>query len=180
MFHPSALRAPPASRGRGGCAQRLGFLLVASFAGDNPLEESLERAQIREQRYLAFLERACAREPAFAEASRLHPPERSHWQAAVWLLTGCRPVWCQLRSPVLADRSLAPVAAACARRPRHSRGSEPLLIEWAAHLGDPTQPAPAYPDGFSDFTFRRWVAALHIRRRLAPTEDLFATRHERR
>jgi hypothetical protein len=149
---------------------------VASFSADNPLEESLERTRVREQSYLAFLERACQRAPAFAEASTLYPPECSHWQAAMWLLTGCPPIWHEFRSPVLSTRSLAPVIAACTRRPpQAARGSDLLVIEWAAHLGDADQPPPAYPEGLSDPIFRRWVAALHLRRRLAPAEDPFAT-----
>jgi hypothetical protein len=31
------------------------------------------------------------------------------WQAAVYLLTGCEPLWRMLRAAVMAERSMAPI-----------------------------------------------------------------------
>lgn len=56
-----------------------------------------------------------ASEPLFAEASSVQPTGMRQWQAAVYLLTGCRPVWRALGEAVVAQRSLAPVSRALAR-----------------------------------------------------------------
>ncbi len=40
-----------------------------------------------------FIERLRAQDPAFAEASVLYPDDMGEWQAAVYLLTGCDPLW---------------------------------------------------------------------------------------
>ena len=137
---------------------------------ESALEESLARERERRGRYAAHLQRLRDSDPVFAGASAVHPVDHTQWQSAVYLLTGCRPVWRALGGPILATRSIAPVNAALARGRPGPAGIERALLMWATHLWDPARPPAGYPEHFSEFYFRRWVDALHLRHRLAPHE----------
>ncbi|HTW41333.1 MAG TPA: hypothetical protein VMD79_03360 [Solirubrobacteraceae bacterium] len=133
------------------------------------LEESLTRGRKRVERHAAFVAHLRARDPVFAEASALHGPDNAPWQAAVYLLTGCRPVWGALGSRVLADRSIAPVVQALARANGRDVGSERAVMEWAAYLWEVERHHhTGYPCEFGEYYFRRWMTALHLRHRMPP------------
>ena len=65
-----------------------------------------------------WLEHLRAADPAFAEASALHPDDEGDWQAAVYLLIGCNEVWSVLARDVLAHASIAPVIEELAKPQR--------------------------------------------------------------
>lgn len=115
----------------------------------------------------AFIAQLRARDPAFAEASVLHPDEMGEWQAAVYLLTGCEPVWGALGAAVMADRSMLPV---------HTELHQPTIVwaqldlevmAWVMHLWD-YQRNPAELPYFDRPLFDRWIIALHLRQGLVP------------
>jgi hypothetical protein len=141
---------------------------MASSADDNALEESLTRGRERLERHEEFIARLCADDPVFAEASVLHGPDNAPWQAAVYLLTGCRPVWGALGSRVLIDRSIAPDVQALARANGRGVGSERAVMEWAAHFWEVERHHTRYPCEFGEYYFRRWMTALHLRHRMPP------------
>jgi hypothetical protein len=136
--------------------------------GDSSLEESLARRRERKQAFLVFLGHLRDVEPPFAEVSVLHPVERGDWQAAVYLLSGCCPVWRVFRAPVIRARSIAPVAVALARGNPGGCGTERAVMSWAAHFWDLRRHHARYPFEFSDFYFRRWMTALHLRHQMPP------------
>ena len=120
-------------------------------------------------RFDLWLEQLRACDLSFAEASTLHPDDMGEWQAGVYLLTGCEPVWLELGGRALAERSLQ-AAVDEANQPRRwwSQGEE-ATSRWAAHFWDPGDSGPGFPSQFGHFHFRRWVNACHLYMRTAPT-----------
>ena len=85
-------------------------------ADGDPIEEVLALlTRPRSQDSSAGSKQLRSGDPAFAEASILHPGDMSEWQATVYLLTGCEEVSAALGGSVLADRSIAPVNTGAGR-----------------------------------------------------------------
>lgn len=115
-----------------------------------------------------FIDQLSARDPAFAEASVLHPDDMGEWQAAVYLLTGCEPVWRALGAAVMAERSMAPVISEIENARRAWSASETEVMDWAAHFWEFRRHRADFPFAFGDPLFDRWVAALHLRKGRGP------------
>src|SRR3954468_2465652 len=119
-----------------------------------------------------FIDQLRAQDPAFAEASILCPEDMGEWQAAVYLLTGCVPVWRVLGAAVIGERSMAPVISEIENPRRAWSGSEQEVMAWAAHFWELHRYPASFPSTFQSFYFERWIAALHLRRGQAPTARL--------
>lgn len=115
-----------------------------------------------------FIDQLRAQDPAFAEASVLHPDDMGEWQAAVYLLTGCDPVWRVLGAAVMAERSMAPTISEIANPRRGWSASEDEVLAWAAHFWELRRYPASFPSTFQGFLFERWIAALHLRDGRAP------------
>jgi len=116
-----------------------------------------------------FIDRLRAQDPAFAEASVLYPDDMGEWQAAVYLLTGCGPVWRVLGAGAMAERSMAPVISEIETPRRPWSASEDEVMAWAAHFWELRRYPAKFPSTFQSSLFERWIAALHLRDGRAPT-----------
>lgn len=126
------------------------------------------RAQSGAQRFRTWVEELRAGDETFAEASGLYPPDVGEFQAAVYLLTGCPRVWRVLGPQVIERTSIAPVVRELERPTGAWSASEQAAIEWAAYFWDTDRAPPRVPYMVEQALFRRWIAALHLRQRLAP------------
>jgi hypothetical protein len=115
-----------------------------------------------------FIDQLRARDPAFAEASALYEDEMGEWQSAVYLLTGCDPIWRALGAAVMAERSMVPVLDEVENPRRAWSASEDEVMVWAAHFWDLHRHPAEFPSTFQGFLFDRWIAALHLRGGRAP------------
>jgi hypothetical protein len=116
----------------------------------------------------SFLDRLRDQDPAFADASVLYDDHMGEWQAAVYLLTGCEPVWGALGAAVMAERSMIPVSSEIFNARRAWRASEGEAMAWAAHFWEAGHRAN-FPAAFQAPLFDRWITALHLRKGRAPT-----------
>jgi hypothetical protein len=137
---------------------------------DDPIDDILVRSREQAARYAEFLDQLRAGDPAFAEASALHPDDFDEWQSSVYLLSGHHELWPALGAAVMADRSMAPVTRELDHQRRAWSTSERTVMTWSAHLwlSDERSPQVTFPWSFGEYLFRRWVTALHLRRHLAP------------
>lgn len=115
-----------------------------------------------------FIDQLRAQDPAFAEASGLYPDDMGEWQAAVYLLTGCDPVWRVLGAAAMAERSMAPVIREIENSRRGWSTSEDEVLAWAAHFWELHRYPANFPSTFQGPLFHRWIAALHLRDGRAP------------
>jgi hypothetical protein len=115
-----------------------------------------------------FIDQLRGRDPAFAEASVLCEEEMGEWQAAVYLLTGCDPLWRALGAAVMTARSMAPVLSEIENSRQAWSASEDEAMAWAAHFWDFRRHPASFPSTFQSFLFERWIVALHLRQGLAP------------
>lgn len=123
-----------------------------------------------ERRKLALLlARLRSAEPRFAEASILQPDEVGGWHAAVYLLTGCEPVWKALGSAIVAQASLEPVREELDIAGHAWTWSQRAAMEWALHFWNPDRFPASYPATFERFLFTRWIVASFLRKGLTPT-----------
>jgi hypothetical protein len=123
-----------------------------------------------ERRQLAsLLSRLRSAEPGFAEASILQPDEVGGWHAAVYLLTGCEPVWTALGSAIVAQGSLEPVREELNVAGGVWTATDRTVMEWALHFWRPDHFTAVYPATFQRFLFTRWIVASFLRKGLAPT-----------
>jgi|SRR6186997_985442 len=119
------------------------------------------------RQFAVFLAQLRAAEPRFAEASILQPDEVGAWHAAIYLLTGCEPVWKEL-GPVIVDQcSIAPVREELESSRPWSR-SQRAAMTWALHFWKPDQFPASFP-AFRGFLFTRWIVAAHLRKGVVPT-----------
>lgn len=136
-----------------------------SYHYDDGIDEVMRRSA--ERRFEAWLCQLRERDERFGAASLLHE-DKAQWQAAIYLLTGCNVVWAELGARILADGSLDCVIRALDERDRWSC-TEIGVMGWAAHCWDEERHgASGAPWTFEEFSFRRWVTAAHLRRRMAP------------
>jgi hypothetical protein len=119
-----------------------------------------------------FIDQLRAQDPAFAEASVLHPDDMGEWQAAAYLLTGCNPVWGALGTAVMAERSMLPVFGEIENARQAWSASETEVMAWAAHFWEFRRNHADFPFAFGDPLFDRWIAALHLRDGRAPKARL--------
>jgi hypothetical protein len=119
-----------------------------------------------------FIDRLRARDPAFAEASVLYPDDMGEWQAAVYLLTGCDPVWRVLGAVAMIERSMAPVINEIENPRRAWSASEEEVMSWAAHFWELRRCPAKFPSTFQSSLFERWITALHLRDGRAPSARL--------
>jgi hypothetical protein len=115
-----------------------------------------------------FIDQLRAQDPAFAEASVLYPDDMGEWQAAVYLLTGCDPLWRVLGAAAMAERSMLPVFSEIDNARQAWSASETELMAWAAHFWDFRRHPANFPSTFQGSLFDRWIAALHLRDGRAP------------
>ena len=115
-----------------------------------------------------FLDQLRAQDPAFAEASVLRPDDMGEWQAAVYLLTGCAPLWGALGVAVMTEGSMLPVFSEIENPRRAWSASETEAMAWAAHFWEFRRNRADFPFAFGDPLFDRWIAALHLRDGRAP------------
>jgi hypothetical protein len=118
----------------------------------------------------SFLDRLRDQDPAFAKASVLYGDEMGEWQAAVYLLTGCEPVWEALGAAVIAERSMVPVFGEIFNARRAWMASEGEVMAWAAHFWDARRHRANFPSSFQGPLFDRWTTALHLRKGRAPAD----------
>jgi hypothetical protein len=119
-----------------------------------------------------FIDQLRAQDPAFAEASVLYPDDMGEWQAAVYLLAGCDPVWRVLGAAVMAERSTAPVISEIENPRRGWSASEDEVLAWAAHFWELRRNRANFLSTFQGPLFDRWIIALHLRQRRALTARL--------
>jgi hypothetical protein len=117
---------------------------------------------------VGFLDRLRDQDPAFAKASVLYDDEMGEWQAAVYLLTGCEPVWKALGAAVIAERSMVPVFGEIFNAKRAWTANEGEAMAWAAHFWDARGHRANFPSSFQGPLFDRWITALHLRQGRAP------------
>jgi len=115
-----------------------------------------------------FIDRLRAEDPAFAEASVLHDEDMGEWQGAVYLLSGCEPLWRALGAVVMAERSMVPVLDEIENPRRAWSGSEDEVMAWAAHFWDLRRHPASFPYVLGPAYFERWITALHLRAGFAP------------
>ncbi len=130
-------------------------------------EISTDAAAQRRQ-FAVLLAQLRAAEPRFAEASILLPDEVGEWHAAVYLLTGCGPVWERLGPPIVAQCSLSPVFEEMESARRRWTPSQRAAMEWAMHFWRPDKFAASFPAAFQGFLFTRWVVAAHLQKGIVP------------
>jgi hypothetical protein len=119
-----------------------------------------------------FIAQLRAQDAVFAEASVLFDDEMNEWQAAVYLLTGCEPVWRERGPSVTAERSMAPIVREIENPRRAWSGSEVQVMTWAAHFWELRRYPASFPSTFQSFLFQRWIAALYLRKGQAPPARL--------
>ncbi len=119
-----------------------------------------------------FIGRLRAQDPAFAEASVLQPDDMGEWQAAVYLLTGCGPIWRVLGAAAMAERSMAPIISEIENTRRAWSASETQVMVWAAHFWEFRRNRAEFPFALGEPLFDRWIAALHLRKGRARTARL--------
>jgi hypothetical protein len=134
-----------------------------------PVDGRIALASGPERRFGLWLDQLRACDLSFAEASTLHPADAGEWQAGVYLLTGCEPVWLELGGRVLAERSLQAAVDELDQPRRWWSPSEDTAVRWAAHFWDVRHCGPGFPSQFGHFLFRRWINACHLYKRTAPT-----------
>ena len=139
-----------------------------SHPDHDPLAETLARARDRSQRFKLWFEHLRGDDPAFAQASALHPEDMGEWQAAVYLLTGCDVVWAATRTVVLAERSIGSVINELQNPSRTWASSEEAVMQWAAHFWDVNRWPARFPYVFEEFYFRRWITASHLYKKIPP------------
>lgn len=115
-----------------------------------------------------FIDRLRAQDPDFAEASVLYEDDMGEWQSAVYLLSGCEPIWRALGTVLMAERSMAPVLDEVKNPQRAWSASEDEVMAWAAHFWDLHRHPANFPSTFQGSLFDRWIAALHLRDGRAP------------
>jgi hypothetical protein len=115
-----------------------------------------------------FLDRLRDQDPVFAEASVLYGDDMGEWQAAVYLLTGCEPVWGAFGAAVIAERSMVSVFSEIFDARRAWRASEGEVMAWAAHFWEARRHRANFPSTFQGPLFDRWITALHLRKGRAP------------
>jgi hypothetical protein len=121
------------------------------------------------RQFALLLAQLRAAEPRFAEASILYPDEVGEWHAAIYLLTGCGPVWGLLGSEIVDQRSLDPVREELDSSQRLWSSDERATMEWALHFWSPDRFTASYPATFRRFLFTRWIVASYLRKGLPPT-----------
>ncbi len=117
-------------------------------------------------RYEDFLRVLRSHHPPFAKASALQPDDKAEWQSAVYLLTGCPTVWDRLGPTISELCSIEPVVYEAAFPERSWTDAECMVMQWAAHFWDQGSHPASFPVIFESALFRRWIVALHLRRRL--------------
>jgi len=120
------------------------------------------------RKFALLLAQLRSAEPRFAEASILQPDEVGGWQAAVYLLTGCGPVWDALGSVVVAQASLEPVREELNVAGHAWTETQRTVMEWALHFWSPDQFMAGYPANFQSLLFTRWIVAAHLRKGVIP------------
>ena len=130
-------------------------------------EISVDVAAQRRQ-FAVLLAQLRAAEPRFAEASILLPNDVGEWHAAVYLLTGCGPVWERLGPPIVAQCSLSPVCEELESARRRWTHDQRAAMEWALHFWRPDKYAASFPRAFGAFMFTRWIVAAHLQKGLIP------------
>ena len=138
----------------------------------NPADQILERLRGRDRQFLYWLDGLRNNDPVFTQASVLHPADRGEWQAAVYLLTGCREAWTTLGSQVLEERSIAPVVYELDQPSRGWSSGERMLLGWVAHFWDVDCPEGGFPYRFDEDHFRRWIIACHLYKHIPPNPDM--------
>lgn len=122
----------------------------------------------KRRQFAVLLAQLRAAEPRFAEASILLPNEVGEWHAAVYLLTGCGPVWERLGPPIVAQCSLSPVLEEMESARRRWTKDQRAAMEWAMHFWRPDKYAASFPAAFQRFLFTRWIVAAHLQKGLVP------------
>lgn len=135
---------------------------------DHPLEDPVARSRAQAHQFGLWLEQLRSSDPTFAEASTIYPDDMGEWQAAIYLLTGCRETWRTFAHDVLADVSIAPVITELEHPTRGWSHSESTILEWAALFWDVGQRPAGFPYVFDEPRFRRWITACHLYQRQAP------------
>jgi len=130
-------------------------------------EISADLAAQRRQ-FAVLLAQLRAAEPRFSEASILLPDEAGEWHAAVYLLTGCGPVWDRLGPPIVAQVSLGPVLEEMQSARRRWTHSQRAAMEWAMHFWRPDKYDASFPVEFQGFLFTRWIVAAYLQRGMVP------------
>lgn len=120
------------------------------------------------RQFAVLLAQLRAAEPRFSEASILLPDEVGEWHAAVYLLTGCGPVWERLGPPIVAQVSLGPVMEEMESARRRWTNSQRAAMEWAMHFWRPDKYDASFPAAFQVFLFTRWIVAAHLQKGLVP------------
>src|SRR4051795_4522965 len=122
----------------------------------------------KRRQFAVLLAQLRAAEPRFAEASVLLPNEVGEWHAAVYLLTGCGPVWERLGPPIVAQCSLSPVLEEMESARRRWTKDQRAAMEWAMHFWRPDKYAASFPATFQGFLFTRWIVAAHLQKGMVP------------
>ena len=122
----------------------------------------------KRRQFAVLLAQLRAAEPRFAEASILLPNEVGEWHAAVYLLTGCGPVWERLGPPIVAQCSLSPVCEEMESARRRWTKDQRAAMEWAMHFWRPDKYAASFPGAFGMFMFTRWIVASHLQKGVVP------------
>jgi len=122
----------------------------------------------KRRQFAVLLAQLRAAEPRFAEASILLPNEVGEWHAAVYLLTGCGPVWERLGPPIVAQCSLSPVMEEMESARRRWTKDQRAAMEWALHFWRPDKYAASFPVAFQGFLFTRWIVAAHLQKGVVP------------
>ena len=122
----------------------------------------------KRRQFAVLLAQLRAAEPRFAEASILLPNDVGEWHAAVYLLTGCGPVWERLGPPIVAQCSLSPVCEEMESARRRWTKDQHSAMEWALHFWRPDKYEASFPMVFQPFLFTRWIVAAHLQKGLVP------------
>jgi hypothetical protein len=119
------------------------------------------------RQFAVLLAQIRAAEPPFAEASILQPDDVGQWHAAVYLLTGCGPVWETLGPAIVAQCSIGPVREELESSRRPWNESQRAVMEWALHFWRSDLFPITFP-AFRGFLFTRWIVAAHLRQGVVP------------
>jgi hypothetical protein len=131
-------------------------------------DEGFRNLPVERRKFALLLAQLRSAEPRFAEASILQPDEVGGWQAAVYLLTGCGPVWEVLGSAIVAQASLEPVREELNIAGHAWTSTQRTVMEWALHFWRPDRFMAGYPANFQSFLFTRWIVAAHLRKGVIP------------
>lgn len=131
-------------------------------------DEGFRNLPAERRKFALLLAQLRSAEPRFAEASILQPDGAGGWQAAVYLLTGCGPVWQVLGSVVVAQGSLEPVREELNVAGHAWTATQRTVMEWALHFWRPDQFMAGYPANFQSLLFTRWIVAAHLRKGVIP------------